>query len=208
MAAGAKAKQLKAAGKTVYDFSLGEPDFNTPAHICQAAYQAMLQGQTHYTAASGIVELRSAVARRYAKMGLGVHADQVLITSGAKHAIHNTLASTVGPGDKVIIPAPYWLSYSDIAEMTGAKTVLVNTAEEHGFKMNPTQLRQAITPRSKLLMLNSPGNPTGAVYSREELRALAAVVLDSPLTVVSDEIYEHLLYGDARTAALPRCGPS
>ena len=133
-------------------------------------------------------------------MGLGVHADQVLITSGAKHAIHNALASTVGPGDEVIIPAPYWLSYSDIAEMTGAKTVLVNTAEEHGFKMNPTQLRQAITPRSKLLMLNSPGNPTGAVYSREELEALAAVVLDSPLTVVSDEIYEHLLYGDARTS--------
>ena len=125
MAAGAKAKQLKAAGKTVYDFSLGEPDFDTPAHICQAAYQAMLQGNTHYTAASGIVELRAAVARCYTKMGLGVHADQVLITNGAKHVIHNALASMVGPGDEVIIPAPYWLSYSDIAHMTGAKMVLV-----------------------------------------------------------------------------------
>ena len=207
MAVAAKARQLKAEGKTVYDFSLGEPDFPTPAHICEAGHQAMLQGHTHYTATSGIIELRSAITRYYAKMGLAVTAEQVIVSNGAKHSIHNALAATVGPGDEVIIPTPYWVSYSDLVEMTGAKYVLVNTTEESGFKLSPAQLRKAITPRSKLLMLNSPSNPTGAVYTRAELEALAGVILDSPLAVLSDEIYEKLVYGNAQTSCFASLRP-
>ena len=208
LAAGAKAKQLKAEGKTIYDFSLGEPDFPTPAHICQAAYQAMLQGHTHYTPASGIVELRAAIAKYYQKThGLTVSADQVIVSNGAKHSLHTALASTVGPGDEVIIPAPYWVSYSDLVQMTGASYVLVPTTEASGFKMSPAQLRQAITPRSKLVMLNSPSNPTGSVYTRAELEALADVVLDSPLAVLSDEIYEHLVYGSAKATCFATLRP-
>ena len=199
IAAAAKAKALKAQGKTVYDFGLGEPDFPTPPHICQAAHQAMLQGHTHYTASSGIVELRSAVARFYQQTyKLNVTPEQVIVSNGAKHSIHNALSAIVGPGDEVIIPAPYWVSYSDLVQMTGATYVLVPTTEASGFKMSAAQLRQAITPRSKLLMLNSPCNPTGSVYSRKELEALADVILNSPLTVLSDEIYEKLVYGQAQ----------
>lgn len=198
LAAGAKARQLKAEGKTVYDFSLGEPDFLTPSHICEAAIKAMRDGHTHYTPASGIAELRGAIARYYKKnYAFEVSPDQVIVSNGAKHSIHNVLAATVGPGDEVIIPTPYWVSYSDLVQMTGASYVLVPTTEESGFKMTPAQLRQAITPRSRLLMLNSPSNPTGSVYSRKELEALADVVMDSKIAVMSDEIYEKLIYGSA-----------
>jgi aspartate aminotransferase len=197
LAAGAKARQLKAAGVRVYDFSLGEPDFPTPEHICQAALKAMRDGHTHYTPASGIAELRSAVGRWYERFhGIKYAPDQVIISSGAKHSIHNTLAALCGPGDEVIIPTPYWVSYSDLVQMTGAAFVLVPTTLEGGFKMTPAQLREAVTPRSKLLMLNSPCNPTGTVYSRAELEALADVVLDTQIAVLSDEIYEQLIYGE------------
>lgn len=208
LAAGAKARQLKAEGIHVYDFSLGEPDFPTPDHICQAAYKAMKDGHTHYTAAAGIVELRAAVARSYQKTyGLQVSAEQVIVSNGAKHSIHNILAATVGPGDEVIIPAPYWVSYSDLVQMTGASFVLVPTTMESGFKMTPAQLRQAVTPRSRLLMLNSPSNPTGSVYTRAELEALADVVLDSKLAVMSDEIYEKLVFGDTRATCFATLRP-
>src|SRR5256885_1965210 len=199
LAAGARAKQMKAEGIRVFDFSLGEPDFTTPEHICKAAVKAMQDGHTHYTPANGIPELRSAVSRWYQKTyGIRYSADQVIISSGAKHSLHNALAATVGPGDEVIIPTPYWVSYSDLVQMTGATYVLVPTTLESGFKMAPQQLRAAITPRSRLLMLNSPSNPTGSVYSRAELEALADVVLEAGLVVLSDEIYEHLLLGDAK----------
>jgi aspartate aminotransferase len=208
LAAGAKARQLKAEGIHVYDFSLGEPDFNTPEHICQAAFQAMKDGHTHYTAASGTAELRAAVARFYQKTyGLQVTAEQVIVSNGAKHSIHNTLAATVGPGDEVIIPSPYWVSYSDLVQMTGASYVLVPTTYESGFKMSPEHLRRALTPRSRLLMLNSPSNPTGAVYTRQELEALADVVLTTRLAVLSDEIYEKLVYGDARATCFATLRP-
>ncbi len=208
IAAGAKAKALKAQGKTVYDFSLGEPDFPTPAHICQAAHQAMLKGYTHYTPSSGIAELRSAIAKVYEQTHkLSIKPEQVIVSNGAKHSIHNTLAAIVGPGDEVIIPAPYWVSYSDLVQMTGASYVLVPTTEASGFKMSPAQLRQAITPRSKLLMLNSPSNPTGSTYSRPELEALADVILDSPLSVLSDEIYEQLTYGQAQATCFATLRP-
>jgi aspartate aminotransferase len=208
LAAGAKARQMRAEGINVFDFSLGEPDFATPEHICQAAANAMQAGQTHYTPASGTAELRAAVARLYQKTySLRVAPEQVLISNGAKHSIHNALAATVGPGDEVIIPTPYWVSYSDLVEMTGARYLLVPTTHESGFKMSPAQLRAAITPRSKLLMLNSPSNPTGTVYSRQELQALADVVLDSSLAVLSDEIYERLVFGDARATCFAALRP-
>jgi aspartate aminotransferase len=199
LAAGAKARQLKAEGIHVYDFSLGEPDFATPEHICQAATKAMKDGHTHYTPAAGIPELRSTIAQWYLKTyGLKCSADQILVSNGAKHSIHNALAATVGPGDEVIIPTPYWVSYSDLVQMTGADYVLVPTEVANGFKMTPAQLRAAITPRTRLLMLNSPCNPTGTVYTRKELEALADVVLNSNMAVLSDEIYEQLVFGDAR----------
>jgi aspartate aminotransferase len=208
LAAGAKARQMKAEGIHVYDFSLGEPDFATPEHICQTAVQAMRDGHTHYTPAAGIAELRGAIARRYQKTyGLSCPAEQVLVSNGAKHSLHNALAATCGPGDEVIIPTPYWVSYSDLVQMTGATYVLVETTADSGFKMTPAQLRRALTPRSRLLMLNSPSNPTGTVYTRQELEALADVVLDSKLAVLSDEIYEQLVYGDARATCFATLRP-
>jgi aspartate aminotransferase len=208
LAAAAKAKQMKAEGIKVFDFSLGEPDFNTPEHICQAANKAMRDGLTHYTPAAGTPELRAAIARWYQKAyGIRYAPEQVIISNGAKHSIHNVLAATVGPGDEVIIPSPYWVSYSDLVEMTGAKYVLVGTTHESGFKMTPEQLRSAVSPRSRLLMLNSPCNPTGTVYTRQELEALAEVVLETNLAVLSDEIYERLVFGDARATCFATLRP-
>jgi aspartate aminotransferase len=208
LAAGARAKQMKAEGIDVFDFSLGEPDFPTPPHICDAAVQAMRKGHTHYTPAAGTTELRGAVSRWYQKVyGIRYSPEQVLISNGAKHSLHNALAATVGPGDEVIIPTPYWVSYSDLVQMTGADYKLVPTTLEGGFKMTPAQLRAALTPRSRLLMLNSPSNPTGSVYTRQELEALADVALEANLTVLSDEIYERLVFGDARATCFATLRP-
>jgi aspartate aminotransferase len=208
LAAGARARQLRAEGVHVYDFSLGEPDFNTPEHICRAAFKAMQDGHTRYTPAAGIPELRAAVARFYHKTyGLPATVDQVLVSCGAKHSIHNVLAATLNPGDEVVIPAPYWVSYSDLVEMTGASYRLVPTTLESGFKMTPGQLRQALTPRTRLLMLNSPSNPTGSVYTCKELEALADVLLDTEVAILSDEIYERLVYGDAKATCFATLRP-
>jgi aspartate aminotransferase len=208
LAAGAKARQLRAEGVQVFDFSLGEPDFNTPEHICQAAFKAMREGHTHYTPAAGIAELRSAISKVYKKAySLEVSPDQVIVSNGAKHSLHNALAATVGPGDEVIIPTPYWVSYSDLVQMTGASYKLVPTTQAAGFKMSAAQLRAAVTPKSRLVMLNSPSNPTGAVYTRKELEALADVILESKLAVISDEIYEKLVYGDCRATCFATLRP-
>ena len=208
LVAGARAARLKAEGFEVFDFGLGEPDFATPEHICRAAYQAMKEGHTHYTPAAGLTELRAAVARRYREL-YDLHAtpEQVIICNGAKHVIHNALTALCGPGDEVIIPTPYWVSYSDLVEMTGANYRLVQTSQESHFKMSAAQLREAITPRSRVLMLNSPCNPTGSVYTRSELEALAEVVLDSHLTVVSDEIYERLVFDGAEATCFASLRP-
>ena len=208
LAAGAKAKQMKAEGIAVFDFSLGEPDFNTPEHICQAAVEAMKNGQTHYTPAPGIPEVRKAVANFYKETyGYDVGFDQVIVSNGAKHSLHNAIAVLCGPGDEVIIPTPYWVSYSALVEMTGAKCVLVPTSADNQLKMKPEQLQSAITPNSKLVMLNSPSNPTGVVYTREELAALAEVVVQSKLGVISDEIYEKLMYGDNKPTCFATLHP-
>src|SRR5260370_2811808 len=209
LAAGAKARQFKAEGIHVFDFSLGEPDFPTPDHICRAAYKAMQDGHTHYTPANGIPELRSAIAHLYQKVyGLRVSADQVTVSNGATHSLSTALTAVVGPGDEVIIPTPYWVSYSDLVQMTGASYVLVPTSYESGFKMSPAQLRAALTPRTRLIMLNSPSNPTGTVYASRELEALADVILETTAAVMSDEIYERLVYGDARATCFATLRPA
>jgi aspartate aminotransferase len=208
LAAGAKARQLKAAGVKVYDFSLGEPDFDTPKHICEAAEKAALGGQTHYTPTSGTAEVKAAIVRWYKKVhGYEFGPENVIVSNGAKHSIHNTLAATVGPGDEVIIPTPYWVSYSDLVSMTGAAPVLVTTTAASGFKMTPQQLKSAITPRTRMLMLNSPCNPTGTVYTRAELEAIVDVMLGTEAAILSDEIYEQLAYGDARPTGVATLRP-
>jgi aspartate aminotransferase len=169
----------------------------------------MRGGQTHYTAAAGIMELRQAIARHYThKQGLPTEPAQVVVSNGAKHSIHNALMAVCGPGDEVIIPAPYWVSYSDLVKLTGATPVVIPTAEADGFKLTPEQFLAAVTPRTRLLMINSPSNPTGVVYNRAELEALADAVLGvEQVGVISDEIYEQLLYGDAEATCFATLRP-
>lgn len=209
LAAGAKARQLKAAGVKVFDFSLGEPDFDTPKHICEAAEKAALSGQTHYTPTSGTPEVKAAVCRWYRRFhGLECAPENVIVSNGAKHSIHTALAATVGPGDEVIIPTPYWVSYSDLVSMTGATPVLVPTTPGSGFKMSPAQLKAALTPRTRVLMLNSPCNPTGTVYARAELEAVVdTLVENSDAAILSDEIYEQLTFGEARPTCVATLRP-
>ena len=208
LAAAARARQLKAEGKDVLDFSVGEPDFPTPPFICEAGKQAIDSGKTRYTPASGTVELRKTIATWYqTEYGLSVTPEQVIVSGGAKQSIHNTLAALVGPGDEVIIPTPYWVSYGDLVKMTGATPVLVHTTLDAGFRMAVHQLEAAITPRTKLLMLNSPSNPTGAVYPRATLEAFAQVAIKHNIGVISDEIYEKLVYGDAKATCFATLAP-
>src|SRR5687767_4988611 len=207
IAAGTKARQLKAAGIKVFDFSLGEPDFNTPKHICDAAAQAALAGQTHYTPTAGTAEVKAAICKWYKSFhGFDCAPENVIVSNGAKHSLHNALAATVGPGDEVVIPAPYWVSYSDLVSMTGATPVLVHTTAASGFKMSPAQLTAVLTPRTRVLMLNSPSNPTGSVYSRAEIEAVVDA-LPEAVAILSDEIYEQLTYGSATPTCVATLRP-
>ncbi|MBN2021945.1 MAG: pyridoxal phosphate-dependent aminotransferase [Pirellulales bacterium] len=208
LAMAAKARELKAAGRTVFDLSLGEPDFNTPAHICRAAARAMDAGKTHYTPAGGIPELRRAVAEQYkARHGLEYSPAQVVVANGAKHALHNAFTVLLDPGDEVIIPAPYWVSYAALVELAGAVPVIVETDEADDFKLRPEQLIAALTSRTKLLVLCSPSNPTGSLYSPDELGRLADVAIERDLVVVADEIYERLVYPGHRFASFAALRP-
>ena len=208
LAAAAKAKELKAKGVNVLDFTLGEPDFITPANIRDAAVAAMNAGHTHYTPSGGILELKQAVCAAYQRdYGLQFKPNQVLISNGAKHSIHNVLASLCGPGDEVIIPAPYWVSYSALVELAGAIPVLVNTTEASGFCMSAAQLQDAITPKTRMLMLNNPSNPTGSTYPVAQLEALARVAVERTLLVLSDEIYEKLIYQGSEFRCFASFGP-
>ncbi len=208
LAMAAKAKELKAAGKTIFDLSVGEPDFPTPAHICRAAEEAMRAGHTKYTIASGIPELKKAVAEQYrARHGLTYAPGQVVVANGAKHALHNAFTVLLDPGDEVILPAPYWVSYAELVKLTGAVPVIVPTRQEDDFKLTAEQFRRATTAKTRLLLLCSPSNPTGSMYSPEELGALADVVLEKNLLVVADEIYERLIYGGHRFASFATVRP-
>lgn len=195
IAAAAKAKELKSTGVNVFEFTLGEPDFATPGHICDAAKAAMDAGHTHYTPATGIPALKQAICDMYEReYGLSYAPSQVVVSNGAKHSIHNVLTALCGPGDEVIIPTPYWVSYSALVELTGATPVLVPTTQESGFCLSAEQFEGAITDRTRLLMLNNPCNPTGAAYPVSTLEALARVAVERDIPVLSDEIYERLIY--------------
>ena len=208
LAMASEARRLKADGVAVLDFALGEPDFCTPGNIQEAAIRAMRAGHTHYTPPAGIPELRQAIARLYTERhGLPTKPDQVIVSNGAKHSIHNALMAVCGPGDDVIIPAPYWVSYADLVKLTGATPIIVGTTEAAGFKLSPDQFLAAVTPKTKLLMINSPSNPTGVVYSRTELTALADAVLKTNVGILSDEIYEQLCYGDFRPTVMATLRP-
>ncbi|OHB70804.1 MAG: aspartate aminotransferase [Planctomycetes bacterium RBG_13_63_9] len=195
MAMAAKAKELKASGGAVYDLSLGEPDFTTPQHICQAALEAMEAGHTHYTPATGIPELKKAIADQYlAAHGLQYPPEQVVVANGAKHALHNAFTVLLDPGDEVVIPAPYWVSYTELVKLAGAVPVIVQTRQEDDFNLTPQQLAAAVTGKTKMPLLCSPSNPTGSMYSPEQLAALADLAIEHDLLVVADEIYDRLVY--------------
>ena len=190
-----KGKELKANGVDVVSFTAGEPDFPTPKYICDAAKKAIDEGFTRYTATAGIPELRKAIAEKLrGENNLDYPPEQVIVTTGGKQAIFAAIYCLCDKGDEVIFPAPYWLSYPEMAKAVGAKPVAVKTDASNDYKITPKQLREHVTARSRLLLLNSPNNPTGAMYSEKELRALGEVVIEKDLTIVSDEIYEKLVY--------------
>ena len=189
------AKKLKAEGKPVVSFGTGEPDFDTPQNIKAAAIQAIKAGQTKYTPAAGLVPLRHAIAKRLlADTGVEYEDSQIVVASGAKHSIFVALMCLLNPGDEVIVPAPYWVTYTESVAMAGGVPVVVNCDEASGFKMTPEQFEAAITPKTKLLILNNPSNPTGMFYDKAELQALADICVKHDLYIMSDEIYYGLLY--------------
>ena len=206
LAISAKAKQMKAAGENVISFSVGEPDFNTPAHIVAAAVEALEKGQTKYTPSSGLPQLRSAISEKLRRdNGLEYESSQIIVSNGAKHSIFNACYALINEGDEVIIPAPYWLTYPEVVKVCGGVPVIVQAKKERGFKITPDELEAAITPRTKLFIFNSPSNPTGAVYSEAEVRALAKVLEKAGVFVLADEIYEKLVYGNNKTFSIARC---
>ncbi len=199
LAISAKAKAMKAAGENVINFGVGEPDFPTPDYIVEAAVRALHEGKTKYTPSSGLPALRSAVCEKFRREnGLIYEPSQIIVSNGAKHSIFNVCYALVDEGDEVIIPSPYWLTYPEVVKTCGGVPVFVEGSKENGFKITAEQLEAAVTPKTKLLIFNSPCNPTGAVYSEEEVRALAAVCEKHGIFVLSDEIYEKLIYTDAR----------
>ena len=198
-----KAKAMKAEGLDVCGFGAGEPDFDTPEHIKRAAIEALEAGFTKYTPNAGIPELRQAIADKLAAdNGLNYRAGQIVVSNGAKHACYNAILATCQPGDEVVIPAPYWVSYPDMVRLVGAEPVIVPTSERNAWKMRPEDFENAMTPRTKMLIMNSPGNPTGSVYTREELEAIVNVAAEEDIYVLSDEIYEKLVYEDAKHVSI------
>jgi aspartate aminotransferase len=209
MAMSAKARQLKAAGRDCIALSQGEPDFDTPDNIKEAAIRAMRDGKTKYTDVDGVPELKDAIVAKFKREnGLDYKRSQINVSPGGKPVIFNAFMATLGAGDEVIIPAPYWVSYPDIVLMCGGAPVFIETRIEDGFKVRPETLAKAITPHTKWLLLNSPSNPSGAAYTADELKALAAVLLDYPqVMVLTDDMYEHLTYGGFRFTTIVQVEP-
>ncbi|MEL6778053.1 MAG: pyridoxal phosphate-dependent aminotransferase [Cyanobacteria bacterium J06597_16] len=198
LAISAKAKAMKKDGLDVCSFSAGEPDFDTPKHVCEAAKTAIDQGKTRYGPAAGEPALRDAIAQKLADDNqLTYSRDNIMVTNGGKHSLYNVLQALLDPGDEVIIPAPYWVSYPEMVKLAGGQPVTVTTTADTNYKITAEQLRAAVTPKTKLFILNSPSNPTGMVYSPDEIRALAAAVVETDIWVISDEIYEKILYDGA-----------
>ncbi|WP_297300189.1 pyridoxal phosphate-dependent aminotransferase [uncultured Methylovirgula sp.] len=210
IAATQKARDLKAAGRDVISLSVGEPDFDTPDNIKRAAIAAIERGETKYTPVAGIQPLREAIAAKFKREnGLDYKASQTIVGTGGKHILFNAFLATVNPGDEVIIPAPYWVSYPDMVAIAGGTPVAVETRMEHGFKLQAEDLDRAITPKTKWLILNSPSNPSGAAYTHAELKAVTDVLLRHPhVWVLTDDIYEHLTYGDFKFVTVAQVEPN
>ena len=208
LAVDAKAKAMLAAGEDVCSFAAGEPDFDTPEHIKEACIAALRAGKTKYGPTPGMESLRAAIAESYAaNYGLKVAPAQVVVSAGGKYSCYLAILATCSPGDEVIISAPYWVSYPEMVKLAGAVPKFVLTSDTSGFKLSPAQLEQAITPKTRMVILNSPSNPTGAVYTRAELAAIVAVAVKHNLYILSDEMYEHLVYDGAKPVCVATLSP-
>jgi aspartate aminotransferase len=209
LAIDSKAKQLKAEGVDVVGFGAGEPDFDTPQHIKDACAKALADGFTKYTAAAGIPELRQAIVDKFKRdNGLTYKPSQVIVSCGGKHSCYNVIMATCEEGDEVIIPAPYWLSYPEMVKLAGATPVILQTTDATEFKVTPEQLRKAMTSRTRLFVLNSPSNPTGSIYTREEIKALGDICVEKGVLIMSDEIYEKLVYDGAQHTSVAAFSPA
>lgn len=207
LAIDAKAKKLKSEGVDVVGFGAGEPDFNTPENIQEKAVSAIKKGMTRYTPASGIPELKTEICKKLKKdNNIEYKPSQIIISNGAKHSIHNALMAICNPEDEVILPVPYWVSYPELTKIADAKPVYVETKENEGFKYTKESLLKAITPKTKAIILNSPNNPTGTIYSKEELAQIAEIAVDKDIMIISDEIYEKLTYDGIRHTSIASLG--
>ena len=206
LAISAKAKAMKAAGESVVSFSVGEPDFNTPDHIIQAAKTALDNGHTKYTPSSGLLPLRKAICEKFQKdNGLEYEPSQIIVSNGAKHSIFNACYALLDEGDEVIIPEPYWLTYPEVVKVCGGVPKYLSCKKENKYKFSAEDLKNAITPKTKMLIFNSPSNPTGAVYNEEEVRAIAKVCEEAEIFVLADEIYEKLCYNGVKPFSIAKC---
>ena len=206
LAISAKAKAMKAVGESVVSFGVGEPDFNTPEHIVNAAKTALDNGHTKYTPSSGLLPLRKAICEKFEKdNGLSYEPSQIIVSNGAKHSIFNACYAVLEEGDEVIIPAPYWLTYPEVVKVCGATPVYLQCKKENKFKFTAEELKAVITPNTKMLIFNSPSNPTGAVYNEEETRAIAKVCEEAGIFVLADEIYEKLCYNGVKPFSIAKC---
>ncbi|MEG3991097.1 pyridoxal phosphate-dependent aminotransferase [Microcoleus sp. S28C3] len=207
LAIAAKAKAMKAEGIDVCSLSTGEPDFDTPEHVKAAAKQALDEGKTKYGPVTGEPQLKAAIARKLREdNNLNYQPENIIVTNGGKHSLYNLMMALIDPGDEVIIPAPYWLSYPEMVKLASGKPVIVRTDASTGYKITPEQLSRAITPKTKLFVLNSPSNPTGMVYTLAEIKALAEVIVDRDILVVADEIYEKIIYDGAQHVSIGSLG--
>jgi aspartate aminotransferase len=208
LAIDSKAKAMLAEGIEVFGFGAGEPDMDTPEHIKAAAIKALQDGRTKYTPSAGIPELRQAISQKFLKdNGLDYKSSQVIVSNGAKQSCFNAIAAVVNEGDEVIIPAPYWLSYPEMVRIVGGEPVFIQTREENNWKITPEDFENAMTPRTKMIIINSPGNPTGSLYTREELKALSEVAAEEDIYILSDEIYEKLTYDGAEHVSIASVSP-
>lgn len=206
LAISAKAKAMKQAGESVVSFGVGEPDFNTPAHIIDAAKAALDAGYTKYTPSSGLLPLRKAICEKFKRdNGLDYEPSQIIVSNGAKHSIFNACYALLDEGDEVIIPAPYWLTYPEVVKVCGGVPKYLVCPKENKYKFTAEELKAAITPKTKMLIFNSPSNPTGAVYGEEEVRAIAKVCEEAGIFVLSDEIYEKLCYNGVKPFSIAKC---
>ena len=206
LAISAKAKAMKQAGESVVSFSVGEPDFNTPGHIIEAAKTALDNGQTKYTPSSGLLPLRKAICEKFRKdNGLEYEPSQIIVSNGAKHSIFNACYAVLDEGDEVIIPQPYWLTYPEVVKVCGGTVKYLPCKKENKYKFSAEELKAAITPKTKMLIFNSPSNPTGAVYSEAEVREIAKVCEEAEIFVLADEIYEKLCYNGVKPFSIAKC---